>query len=54
MLFYGISILFYRSIFIASFATVVGAPVGIVNASFSLAFSIFTGIVKKTVEKNKK
>ena len=32
------------SIFIASFPTVIGAPVGIVSASFSLAFSIFTGI----------
>ena len=29
-----------------SIATVIGAPVGIVSASFSLAFSIFTGIVK--------
>ena len=42
------------SISIASFATVIGAPVGIVNASFSLAFSIFTGIVKKTVKNNLK
>ena len=57
MLFYGISILFYGSIFIASFATVIGAPVRIVNASFSLAFSIFTGIVKKKlleITRNKK
>ena len=30
------------SISIASFATVVGAPVGIISASFSLAFSIST------------
>ena len=30
----------------APFATVIGAPVGITNASFSLAFSICTGIVK--------
>ena len=29
----------------ASFATVIGAPVGTVNTRFSLAFSIFTGIV---------
>ena len=36
------------SISIASFPTVTGAPVGIVSASFSLAFSIFTGIVKKS------
>ena len=40
-----------RSIFIASFATVIGAPVGIVNSSFSLVFSIFTGIVKKLLKK---
>ena len=43
---------------IASFATVVGAPVRIVSAGFGLAFSIFTGIVKKllktTINKNKK
>ena len=30
------------SISIASFATVIGAPVGVVSASFSLAFSIST------------
>ena len=36
------------SISIASFATVIGAPVGMVSASFSLAFSISTGIVKKS------
>ena len=34
----------------ASFATVIGAPVGMVSASFSLAFSIFTGIIKKLVK----
>ena len=33
------------SIFNASFETVIGAPVGIACASFSLAFSISTGIV---------
>ena len=32
---------------IASFPTVTGAPVGTASASFSLAFSISTGIVKK-------
>ena len=37
------------SIFIASFATVIGAPVGIVSAIFSLAFSIFTRIDNKIV-----
>ena len=42
------------NISIASFATVIGAPVGIASASFSLAFSIFTGIVKKTVKNNLK
>ena len=30
---------------IASFATVIGAPVGIASASFSLAFSMSTGII---------
>ena len=35
---------------IALFATVVRAPVGIVSASFSLAFLIFTGIVKKLLK----
>ena len=37
------------SISIASFATVVGAPVGMMSASF--AFSITTGIVKKLLKK---
>ena len=31
---------------IASFATVIGAPVGMMSASCSLAFSITTGFVK--------
>ena len=40
------------SISIVSFATVIGAPVGIVNASFSVAYSILTGIgQKKTAKK---
>ena len=34
------------NISIASFATVIGAPVGTVSASFSLVFSISTGIIK--------
>ena len=38
------------SISIVSFATVIGAPVGITSASFSLAFSISTGIVKKLLK----
>ena len=43
---------------IASFTTVIGAPVGIASASFSLVFSISTGIIKKllktTANKKKK
>ena len=35
------------SISIASFATVIGKPVGIASASLSLAFSMSTGLVKK-------
>ena len=44
------------SISTASFATVIGAPVGIVSASFSLAFSISTGTIKKLLKatRNKK
>ena len=44
------------SISIASFTTVIGAPVGIASASFGLAFSICTGIVKKLLKtkRNKK
>ena len=38
------------SISIASFSTVIWATVAIVSASFSLAFSIFTGIVKKLLK----
>ena len=33
---------------IATFTTVIGAPVGVASASFSLAFSIFTGIIKNS------
>ena len=40
------------SISIASF--VIGAPAGIANASFSLAFSMSSGIVKITQNKKKK
>ena len=41
---------------IASFPTVIGAPVGIMSASCSLAFSITTGFVKKLLKttRNKK
>ena len=44
------------SISIASFATVIGAPVGMMSASCSLSFSITTGFVKKFLKttKNKK
>ena len=44
------------SITIAPFATVTGTPVGIVSTSFSLAFSISTGIIKKLLKttRNKK
>ena len=42
------------SISIASFATIIGAPVGIVTPSFSLAFSIFTGILKKLLKTTRK
>ena len=35
---------------ISSFANVIGAPIGIVSASFSLAFSVFRGIVKKLLK----
>ena len=38
------------SISIASFAAVIGAPVGMMSASFSLAFLITTGIVKKLIK----
>ena len=38
------------SISIASFATVIGAPVGMTSTSSSLAFSITTGIVKKLLK----
>ena len=38
------------SISIASFVTVIGAPVGMASASSSLAFSMTTGIVKKLLK----
>ena len=44
------------SISIASFATVIGAPIGIASVSFSLTFSSSTGIMKKLLKttRNKK
>ena len=38
------------SISITSFATVIGAPVGMASASVSPEFPIFTGIVKKPLK----
>ena len=38
------------SISIASFATVIGALIGIVSARFSLAFSICTELIKKLLK----
>ena len=40
----------------ASFATVIGIPIGITSASLSLAFSLCTGLVKKLLKatRNKK
>ena len=42
------------SIYIISFASVIGTPVGIASASLSLTFSLTTGLVKKTIKNNKK
>ena len=44
------------SISIASFVTVIGVPVGIASANFTLSFSIYTAIVKKLLKttRNKK
>ena len=41
------------SISIASLASVIGAPVAITSASFSLAFSICIGIVKKLLKRTR-
>ena len=38
------------SISIISFATVIGTPIGIASASLSLAFSLFTELVKKLLK----
>ena len=44
------------TLFIASFATVIGAHIGIESASFSLALSMSTRIIKKLLKttRNKK
>ena len=41
---------------IASFATIIGAPIGLTSASLSIAFSLCTGLVKKLLKatRNKK
>ena len=39
---------------IISFTSVIGAPVGIVTASFTLMFSLTTGIVKKLLDITRK
>ena len=43
-------------VFIYSFTSIVGAPVGIASASFTLIFSLTTGIIKKllSITRNKK
>ena len=38
------------TISIASFATVIGMPIGISSASLSLTFSLYTGLVKKLLK----
>ena len=50
-----LTVLFATSggISIASFATVIGALAGMVSASFSLVFSMSTGIVKKLLKQHK-
>ena len=39
---------------VASFARVIGAPIGITSANLSLKFSLCTGLVKKIIKSNKK
>ena len=43
-------------VYIISFTTVIGAPVGIASASFTLIFSLTTGIIKTlmSITRNKK
>ena len=41
-------------VFIISLTSVVGAPVGIASASFTLTFSLTLGIIKKIAKHNKK
>ena len=39
---------------IISFTSVIGIPAGIASASFTLIFSLITGIIKKNIERTKK
>ena len=39
---------------IISFTSDTGVPAGLASASFTLVFSLTTGIIKKIVERNKK
>ena len=39
---------------IISFTSTIGVPAGIASASFTLIFSIITGIIKKIIKYNKK
>ena len=41
------------SISMASFATVIGTPIGIASAILSLAFSLSTGLVKKILKRTR-
>ena len=41
-------------VYIVSHVTVVGAPVGIASAVFTIVFSLATGIIKKLLNRNKK
>ena len=43
-----------RGVSIISFTSVIGAPVGILSASFTLIFSLTTGIVKKLLNITRK
>ena len=39
-----------EEVFIISFVSVIGAPAGIASASFTLVFSLTTGIIKKVLQ----
>ena len=40
-------------IFIISFSSIIGTPVGIASANFSLVFSLATGIIKKLLKRTR-